>query len=44
MSKLPIIGADERLAEKRGIKGCIFGSYGIGKTRVILPKNNRQKE
>ncbi|WP_323135631.1 AAA family ATPase [Rickettsia hoogstraalii] len=36
MNKLPIISADERLAEKRGIKGCIFGKYGIGKTSLLL--------
>jgi hypothetical protein len=35
MSRLPIISADERLAEKRGIKGCIFGSYGVGKTSLL---------
>lgn len=35
MSKLPIISADERLAEKRGIKGCIFGAYGVGKTSLL---------
>ena len=29
---LPIISADQRLTEKRGIKGCIFGKSGIGKT------------
>ena len=29
MSGLPIISADMRMAEKRGIKGCIFGSSGI---------------
>ena len=29
---LPIISADQRLAEPRGIKGCIFGKSGIGKT------------
>ncbi|WP_375331660.1 ATP-binding protein [Candidatus Tisiphia endosymbiont of Temnostethus pusillus] len=42
MSKLPIISADERLAETRGIKGCIFGSYGVGKTSLLwtLPKDN----
>lgn len=42
MSKLPIISADERLAEKRGIKGCIFGGYGIGKTSLLwtLPPEN----
>jgi hypothetical protein len=32
---LPIISADERLAEKRGIKGCIFGKSGIGKTSLL---------
>lgn len=32
---LPIISADERLAEKRGIKGCIFGRSGIGKTSLL---------
>ena len=30
MSTLPIISADERLSEQRGIKGCIFGASGIG--------------
>jgi hypothetical protein len=32
---LPIISADQRLAEKRGIKGCIFGKSGIGKTSLL---------
>ncbi len=32
---LPIISADERLAEARGIKGCIFGKSGIGKTSLL---------
>lgn len=32
---LPIISADERLAEQRGIKGCIFGKSGIGKTSLL---------
>jgi len=32
---LPIISADERLAEHRGIKGCIFGKSGIGKTSLL---------
>ena len=32
---LPIISADERLAERRGIKGCIFGKSGIGKTSLL---------
>ena len=35
MSALPIISADQRLAEKRGIKGCIFGKSGIGKTSLL---------
>jgi hypothetical protein len=35
MSALPIISADERLAEPRGIKGCIFGASGIGKTSLL---------
>lgn len=35
MSALPIISADERLAEQRGIKGCIFGKAGVGKTSQI---------
>lgn len=35
MSFLPIIGADERMAEKRGIKGVIFGKSGIGKTSLL---------
>ena len=35
MSALPIISADERLSERRGIKGCIFGKSGIGKTSLL---------
>ena len=35
MSKLPIISASDRLKEERGITGCIFGSYGIGKTSLL---------
>ncbi len=31
----PIITADQRLAEKRGIKGCILGISGIGKTSLL---------
>jgi len=34
-AKLPIITADERLAETRGIKGCILGKAGIGKTSLL---------
>jgi hypothetical protein len=30
-----IITADQRLAEARGIKGCIFGKSGIGKTSLL---------
>ncbi|KPL53181.1 hypothetical protein ABB55_13960 [Prosthecomicrobium hirschii] len=33
---LPIITADQRLAEPRGVKGCIFGKSGIGKTSLLL--------
>jgi len=38
---LPIISADERLSEQRGIKGCIFGKSGIGKTSLLwtLPED-----
>ena len=32
---LPIISADQRLAENRGIKGVIFGKSGIGKTSLL---------
>lgn len=32
---LPIISADERMSEQRGIKGCIFGKSGIGKTSLL---------
>ena len=32
---LPIISADQRLSEPRGIKGCIFGNSGIGKTSLL---------
>ncbi|MHA1540057.1 MAG: ATP-binding protein [Alphaproteobacteria bacterium] len=37
MSKtgLPIITADQRLSQARGIKGCIFGISGIGKTSLL---------
>ncbi len=31
----PIITADTRMAEKRGIKGVIFGKSGIGKTSLL---------
>ena len=30
-----IITADQRLSEKRGIKGCIFGRWKIGKTSLL---------
>ena len=38
---LPILSADQRLAERRGIKGCIFGKSGIGKTSLLwtLPES-----
>jgi hypothetical protein len=32
---LPIITADQRMAEPRRIKGCILGKSGIGKTTLI---------
>jgi len=32
---LPIISDDERLKETKGIKGCIFGKSGIGKTSLL---------
>ncbi|MEM7617125.1 MAG: ATP-binding protein, partial [Pseudomonadota bacterium] len=41
-NKLPIISSDQRLAENHGIKGCIFGKSGIGKTSLLWtlnPKN-----
>ena len=31
----PIITADQRAAEQRGIKGCILGASGIGKTSLL---------
>jgi hypothetical protein len=36
---LPIISADQRLAERRGVKGCIFGKSGIGKTSLLWTLN-----
>jgi hypothetical protein len=36
---LPIITADQRLAEPRGIKGCIFGKSGLGKTSLLWTLN-----
>ncbi|ABK43744.1 conserved hypothetical protein [Magnetococcus marinus MC-1] len=35
MSGLPIISADQRMAEQRGIKGVILGPSGIGKTSLL---------
>lgn len=35
MNKLSIISAEERAVQKRGIKGCIFGKSGIGKTSLL---------
>jgi hypothetical protein len=32
---LPIISADQRLAEPRGVKSCIFGKSGHGKTSLL---------
>jgi len=37
---LPIITADQRLAETRGIKGVIFGTSGIGKTSLLWTLKN----
>jgi hypothetical protein len=39
MNKLPIISAQERQNQKRGIKGCIFGKSGIGKTSLLWTLN-----
>ena len=38
---LPILSVDDRLREQQGIKGCIFGEAGIGKTSLLwtLPEN-----
>ena len=33
--KLPIITADQRLAEQRGVKGVLVGKSGIGKTSQL---------
>lgn len=42
MSALQIISANERVNETKGIKGCIFGKSGIGKTSLLwtLPAEN----
>jgi len=37
---LPIITADQRMAEPRGIKGVIFGPPGIGKTSLLWTLRN----
>jgi len=36
---LPIITADQRLAETRGVKGVIFGASGAGKTTLLRTLN-----
>jgi len=36
MNSLPIITADQRLAEQHGIKGVILGKSGMGKTTLLL--------
>ncbi|MFM2007448.1 MAG: hypothetical protein RLZZ09_3103, partial [Pseudomonadota bacterium] len=33
--QLPIISAEQRLAEKRGVKGVLLGKAGIGKTSQL---------
>ncbi len=35
LNNLSIISASDRTTEKRGIKGCIFGKSGIGKTSLL---------
>ncbi|MEG3637679.1 ATP-binding protein [Magnetococcus sp. PR-3] len=35
MSGFPIVSADQRMAEQRGIKGAVFGPSGIGKTSLL---------
>ena len=35
VARLPIISADQRLAEKRGVKGVLVGKSGIGKTSQL---------
>jgi ABC-type branched-subunit amino acid transport system ATPase component len=37
---LPLILADQRLAERRGIKAVIFGKNGIGKTSRLAELAN----
>jgi hypothetical protein len=37
---LPIITADQRLAEQRGVKAAIFGSSGQGKTTLLRTLNS----
>src|SRR4051794_1498338 len=37
---LPIITADQRLVERRGIKLVIFGKSGIGKTSLLWTLNS----
>jgi len=37
---LPIISADERLAEMRGVKAAIFGASGRGKTTLLRTLNS----
>jgi hypothetical protein len=35
---LPIIGADQRMSERRGVKGVLIGKSGIGKTSQLWPR------
>ena len=37
--EVPIVTASQRKKEKRGVKGCIFGKSGIGKTSLLWTLN-----
>lgn len=39
---LPIISIDERLKETKGVKACVFGESGVGKTSLLwtLPEES----
>ena len=42
MTALPLILAEQRLAEVRGIKGVITGISGVGKTSQLLTLNSER--